>query len=183
MMKALFVLMTLTLGCEAQAQETCETEAEQPIAAYVYVDLDGSGKLEEILLSSTSDGDVTIAVAFDVPEKRADEYTSDPDLGLEIKDVDGDKVDDLSLVVQGKTVGLVEVDWASLAKDACGKGDYESDAQVVYRQKDGDEIQVGPVSCKYVCVSGHVEGTWKTGYTWVCDRGYWDCEYVGYGAF
>lgn len=176
MVKSLFVLMTLTLGTRALAQETCEAEELEKLpASVVYSDLDHSGKLDEIVLWSNYDREVTIDVAFDVPEKRGDEYSSD--LGLEIKDLDGDGDDDLSLVVEGESAGLVEVDWAALGKDSCGKEDYESDVQVIYRQFGVGEytgtrvFQMGIVFCAYRCVQRTYDG-WER----VCIAEGWVCE-------
>jgi hypothetical protein len=178
MVKALFAMMSLTLGTEALAQECDVTEADDKVAEVAYADLDGSGKLEEIFLSSNSYGEVMVDVAFDVPEERGGASSFDPDLGLEIKDKD------VWLVVEGKTVGLVEVDWAGLAKDGCGKEDYESDVQVTYRQHDGGphipytSMYLGPLHCMHLCTERGEPDIY--GGARPCIRRTWKCNYVGW---
>lgn len=172
--KALFALMILTMGCEAKAQDSCDTSDLD--ASLVYVDLDGSGMLDEIVLSSNELGDVTIAVAFDVPETGDKTSWFDQNLTLEVKDVNGDKLDDLTLVVSGKEVGLVDADWASLSKDSCGPGDHEPDAEVIYQSATkGKPFTMGPVKCHHQCV----EITYEDGFP-VCKRREWKCTYHGY---
>jgi hypothetical protein len=158
--------MMMWLGV-AMAQERLELQA------VAHGDFDGSGVLDQAMMYTTDEGEVVVEVTLDLPERERLEpsSSSDPELVLEVDDMDGDRLDDTLIGLGEETWALISSERGWLPEGAThGAGDLEPDYTIfsINGGVDGNiNTNVGPywpLNCSNHCTNWLYE-------LWVCGRG------------